>query len=386
MKITSKASNRVPFVDLVRHHKPFQPAFAKILQTTVKESGFILAPSVTQFEDAFAAWTGSRFAVGLASGTDALHLALRATGVGPGDEVIIPAMTFAATALAVMYAGATPVTVDVRPSDGLIDPSAAEKAITPLTKAIIPVHLYGKPCDLITLKRIADTRGIKIIEDACQAHGALLGKRKAGTLGAAGCFSFYPSKNLGALGDGGMLVTDDPVIYESVRMLRNYGQRIRYHHDSFGFNSRLDGLQAAFLSAKLPHVDGWNELRRKHARHYLKGLRGLPIGPMGHDASETNDHIFHLFVVRTHERDALQSHLTAAGIETGIHYPFAVHQLGFAKGHVRATSAPEAERLATEGLSLPIFPEMTSSEVDRVIQSIKTFFAKKSGRRSGTED
>lgn len=372
--MSSTPEGRIPFVDLARQHASLEDALQKAFADTVRESGFVLGARVETFEKSFAQWTGARYAVGVASGTDALQLALRALSIGPGDEVIVPAMTFAATALAVLYTGATPVAIDVR-EDGLIDPRAVEGALTAKTKAVIPVHLYGKPCDLKALERILAPKGIPIVEDACQAHGARVGTQRVGTLGKIGCFSFFPSKNLGALGDGGIAVTNDESAYRTLLGLRNYGQRVRYHHDSLGFNSRLDGLQAALLSVKLPHLDRWNDARRTHAKRYLAGLQGLPLALLCHSPSPENDHIVHLFVVRTTERDALRDHLTAAGIETGIHYPFSIPQLGVAKGKVRSGPTPQADALAREGLSLPMFPELTEGEIDRVVSSIRQFFA-----------
>lgn len=367
-------SSKVPFVDLNRQHGPLKAEFTAAFHKTLEPNNFILGPRLEEFEKAFAEWVGAKHAVGVATGTDALHLALRAIGVGPGDEVIVPAMTFAATALAALYSGATPVAVDVRSEDALMDPAAVVAAITPKTKAILPVHLYGKACDLEALKKVTEPKGIAIIEDACQAHGTLYKGKRVGTFGVASAFSFFPSKNLGALGDGGIVVTNDSKVYEALTALRNYGQRIRYHHDSLGFNSRLDGLQAAFLTVKLPHLEKWNQMRKDHAARYIAGLKGLPLQVLSQPATPTADHIFHLFVVRSPEREALQKHLSESGIETGIHYPFSIPQLGFAKGVIRSTSCPKADQQAREGFSLPMFPELRNDEIDRVIEAIHQFY------------
>jgi dTDP-4-amino-4,6-dideoxygalactose transaminase len=303
------------------------------------------------------------YAVGVGSGTDALHLACLALGLGRGDEVIVPAMTFAATALGVSMAGATPVLVDVRPEDALIDPARVEAAITPRTKAIIPVHLYGQCANMAAIGAIAAKYSLMVIEDAAQAHGATFGETRSGALGDIGCFSFYPGKNLGAYGDGGAITAASPELAEKVRMLRNCGSRVKYHHEEIGLNSRLDTLQAAILRVKLQNLDHWNTARRTIARCYDEVLEGVP------EIDRTQygrDSVYHLYVVRVAERDTVVKKLNARGIAAAIHYPRALHELeayralGYKQG-----SFPVAEDWARRCLSLPIYPELTLADAER---------------------
>ncbi len=363
----------VPFVDLKKHHAPMVKAFRQAVDQVVKNNQFILSEPVKKFEEEFARLVGARYAIGLASGTDALHLSLRAAGIGPGDQVLIPSMTFAATALAVLYAGAVPVCVDVREEDALMDLNDATRALTPRTKAIIPVHLYGQVCDMEALATFARVNRLTLIEDACQAHGAKWKGRAAGTFGVAGCFSFYPSKNLGALGDGGLAVTNDESIWKKLQMLRNYGQPVKYKHETLGFNSRLDGLQAAFLRIKLKRLNAGNAARKKHAAQYKKILSGLPLKILS-----TPESIYHLFVIRTAQRQALQEALHQEGIETGIHYPIPIHRQGFMQDIPGTRPCPVSERLAGDMLSLPMFPDLSPAQIKHVGQTVRRFFEKSS--------
>jgi dTDP-4-amino-4,6-dideoxygalactose transaminase len=363
----------IPFIDLASQHRglerPIREAFARMLEG----ADFILGEEVEAFEREFASFLGVRHAVGVASGLDAITLALWALQIGKGDEVILPANSFISTALAVSAAGAKPVLVDVDPVRYTIDPHLAAKAVTKKTKAILPVHLYGQGADMAPLKDLASTKGLALVEDACQSHGATLNGSKCGAMSDAGCFSFFPSKNLGALGDGGMVVTDRDDVALRVRLLRNYGQSGKYEHVIKGVNSRLDAVQAAVLRVKLRHLSKWNEARRRHAAHYDQALRDLPVVPPGEAPGTT--HCYHLYVIRAPRRDELKMHLEGTGIACGIHYPIPIHlQEAYADLKLPAGSFPVTERLAGEILSLPIFPEMADSDVDTVCAGIAAFY------------
>lgn len=364
----------IPFLDLksinLRDKADFQAALDRVL-----DSGWlILGGEVTSFEKAFASYCGSARTVGVGNGLEALHLVLRAWGIGAGDEVIVPSNTYIATWLAVSYTGATPVPVEPDASSYNVDPARIEAAITPRTKAIIPVHLYGQPADMDAIAAIAARRNLKILEDGAQAHGARWNGRRTGTLGHAAGFSFYPGKNLGALGDAGAITTDDAELAHRLDMLRNYGSQRKYENEIVGFNSRLDELQAAFLSVKLPRLDHDNARRQAIAARYSEGLADLEglVLPFVPAQAEP---VWHLYVVRTPRRDALQEHLKARGIGTLIHYPVAPHMqeayadLGFERG-----SFPIAEMIHDQVLSLPIGPTMADDEVDRVIEAVGAFF------------
>jgi dTDP-4-amino-4,6-dideoxygalactose transaminase len=374
MTSASKIGVGVPFVDLARSHGALRSELVGEFDRLVRSGAFVNGPDVAAFEEEFAGYCGTRFAVGLSSGLDALRLALLALGIGRGDEVIVPAQTFVATFEAVDQAGAIPVPVDIGFDDG-IDPEAIRAALTSRTAAIMPVHLYGQLADLVKVRAVAAAAGLAVIEDACQAHGAMRDGIGAGTGGVAGAFSFYPAKNLGAFGDAGALVTDDPEIARRVRAMREHGQSEKYHHEMSGYTARLDTLQAAVLRHKLPLLAGWN-LERSHIAglyaDYLSGL-GDPRLPV---VAENSRPAWHLYVIRTRERDALRATLTGRGIGTGIHYPIppylteAYSHLGFPRG-----SFPCAEALAEECLSLPIFPGMRDDEAEQVIQAVSAHFA-----------
>ena len=362
----------VPFIDLRAQYEALKVEIDAGLRRVLESSSFVLGREVEAFERAFAEYVGVRFCVGVSNGTAAVQLALQACGIGPGDEVIVPANTFFATAEAVSTAGATPRFVDCDPVYYGLDTSKLEDAITERTRAIIPVHLYGQPADLDDVFEIADRRGLIVIEDAAQAHGAIYGGRRAGSFGRAGCFSFYPGKNLGAYGEGGAVVTDDAEVARRVRMLRDHGSERKYHHELIGYNFRLEGMQGAVLAAKLPHLDRWNKLRHEHAQVYNSRLRGS--GLVLPRESPGTSHVFHLYVVQTEERDALQKHLTETGVQTGIHYPVPIHlQPAYAfMGH-KPGDFPEAERQAARVLSLPMFPELTYEQLSRVTDAVLSF-------------
>ena len=351
----------VPFAALGREHAAIADELRAAFDRVLGRSDFILGEEVERFEAAWAAFCGSGYCVGVASGTAALTLLLRAAGVGSGDEVVVPAHTYIASALGVIHAGARPVLCDVDQATGLIEPHAVEAAVTPRTAAILAVHLYGQVCDMPALERLAARRGLLLLEDAAQAHGAASGGRRAGGLGAAAAFSFYPSKNLGALGDGGAICTSDAELAERARRLRNLGQRRKGEHVEVGANERLDGLQAAVLGVKLPRLVAANAIRRRIAAAYREWLKGevrlleeRPATPC----------VYHLFPIRTPERDVVARRMRAAGVATGLHYTPALHRQPALEGHVRAaTELPNAEAWAAEELSLPMSPALTDAEV-----------------------
>lgn len=356
----------VPFVDLGRQHAPIvgelRAAFERVLST----SAFILGEEVERFEAELAAYCGVAHCVGVSSGTDAVTLGLMAAGVGSGDEVIVPAHTFVASALAVVHAGATPVFCDVDEGTGLIDLDAAEAALTERTAAVLPVHLYGQVCDMDAVGSFARRRGLLVLEDAAQAHGATHAGARAGSFGDAAAFSFYPSKNLGALGDGGAICTDDAAVAERARLLRDLGQRRKGEHLVAGVNSRLDGLQAAILRVKLPHLDRWNAARRERAAEYREALGGDLRLLEERPESSPN---YHLFPIRVADRDGLASRLADAGVETGVHYSPAAHeQPPFAGRDARRADCPAATAWAREELSLPMFETLEPAEVQRVAE------------------
>jgi len=353
----------IPFVDLAAQYQAIKTDIQAALNDVLERGDYILGKDVEVFEQAFASYCEAEQCVGLDNGMSALELALKALGVGPGDEVIAPANTFIATVLSISASGARPVLVDVNPDTASIDPQKIEGALTPRTRAIIPVHLYGQPADMDPILEIAATRHLFVVEDACQAHGARYKGRRVGAIGRAGAFSFYPGKNLGAYGDGGALVTNDHRLANKVRMLRNYGQREKYNHVTAGYNRRLDTMQAAVLRVKLPHLDAWNAARCAHAARYnqLLGESGLHLPQPASYAA----HVWHLYVVRAHdqvERDALRHHLSARGVSVGLHYPTPIHlqpayqDLGYQHGDF-----PISEHLAQIGLSLPMFAELTDT-------------------------
>jgi dTDP-4-amino-4,6-dideoxygalactose transaminase len=359
---------KIPFLDLKQAYLELKNEL-EIAFTRVMDSGwYILGEELRAFESEFADYCNVKHCVGVGNGLDALHLILRAMDIGSGDEVIVPSNTFIATWLAVSYAGATPVPVEPHETTYNIDPTGIETAITEKTKAIMPVHLYGQPADMEPILEIAERYHLKVIEDAAQAHGARYKGKQVGGLGNAAGFSFYPGKNLGAYGDGGAVTTNDPIIAEKVRTLRNYGSQIKYSHDMKGFNSRLDELQAAFLRVKLRHLEEWNARRLELVECYRQYLIGtkvlLPDIPMEFGS------VFHLFVIRTTNRDMLQAGLKEAGIETLIHYPTPPHKQG-AYRSMQGNDLPIAERMSREMLSLPMGPHLSRAMVEEIAQHIK---------------
>lgn len=360
----------VPFVDLKAQAASLGPAYAAALEAVASTASYTLSSDVTSFEGAFADFVGCSEAIGVSSGTDALKLAYLAAGVGPGDEVVMPVNTFIATAEAASHIGAMPVFVDCLAETANMDPEALTAAITERTKAIVPVHLYGQPADMDPILGLAGDRGIPVIEDACQAHGATYKGRRAGSMGTAAAFSFYPGKNLGALGDGGAVTTSAPEIAERIRRLRNHGQSDKYTHAEVGYCDRLHNLQAAFLSVKLPHLEAWNEARRRAADRYDALLANLDgVTPMGR--RDDIDHVYHLYVVEVDDRDGVRERLGEMGVETGIHYPVPLH-LQPAYRHLGRTGGdfPVAERMAERVLSLPIYPEITEAQIDYVVDCL----------------
>jgi len=359
----------VPFVDLRAEYHSIKSdvdaAIARVLET----SQFVLGDEVEAFEHEFAAVCGAAHGVAVSSGTAALHLALLAAGVGPGDEVITVPFTFVATVAAIQYTGARAVFVDVDPRSFTMDPSRLERAITSRTKAIMPVHLYGQPADMDPILAMASTHGLKVIEDAAQAHAARYKGRAVGSLGDLACFSFYPSKNLGAYGEGGLIATNDGAAAARLRLLRNWGQETKYTHLIPGFNFRLQGIQGAILRVKLRHLGAWTELRRQHASRYNDVLAGA--GLVLPEEMPYARHVYHLYTVRSRERDALQASLRADHIQTGLHYPVPVHlQAAYADPRYPRGSFPITERACAEVLSLPMFPLLTSEQVDAVVDAV----------------
>jgi dTDP-3-amino-3,4,6-trideoxy-alpha-D-glucose transaminase len=365
---------RVPFLALTPGADA--PAVRDAIERVVTRGWFVLGPELASFETEFASMCGARACVGVGNGTDAIALALRALGVGPGDEVITSAVSAAFTGLAILMAGATPVFVDVEDERATIDPSAVEAAITSRTVAIVPVHLYGQAADMARLGAIASRHGLALVEDACQAHLATVGGRPVGALGTAGTFSFYPTKNLGALGDAGAIVTNDEALAERLRRLRNGGQTHRYVHQEFGVNSRLDELQAAVLRARLPLLSEWTSRRRALARRYRDALRGAPVRVA---AERDAGHVYHLFTVRSPARDELMRHLETQGIGTIVHYPSPLPaQPAFAGLIDRATArrpnpTPVADRLCAEVCSLPLHPGLTDADIDLVVSAVRAW-------------
>jgi dTDP-4-amino-4,6-dideoxygalactose transaminase len=339
---------------------------ASAIDRVIASGWFVLGPEVEAFETEFAAAQGARCAVGVGNGTDALALILRALGIGPGDEVITTPLSAAFTALAILMAGARPVFADVDPRRLTIDPAAVASAVTPRTRAIMPVHLYGQPADMEAIARVAERHHLALVEDCCQAHLAAASGRPVGTIGAAGAFSFYPTKNLGALGDGGAVVTNDRALAERVRHLRNGGQTAKYRHEEAGVNSRLDEMQAAILRARLPHLGGWTGRRRALAAQYRAQLGGAAVVPV---PECDPGHVYHLFVVRSGRRDALRASLHDKGIETLVHYPVAIPtQPAFA--HMRPGACPRAGEACDQVLSLPLYPGLTDSDLAYVAAAV----------------
>ncbi len=360
----------IPFVDLKAQIRGIKAELQAAIETILDNGQFVLGEEVAKFEQEFASYVGAAHAVAVNSGTSALHLALLALKVGPGDEVITVPNTFVATVAAIGYTGARTVLVDIDPRSFNMDPETLERAITPRTRAILPVHLYGQPADMDAILDVASRHGVPVVEDACQAHGAEYRGRRVGAIGAIGAFSFYPGKNLGACGEAGMAVTNDGALAKTVRMLRDWGQAEKYHHVLAGYNYRMEGFQGAVLRVKLRHLETWTEARRAHASRYNDALaRNSVVRPP--EAMNWARHVYHVYAVRSGNRDQLQAKLQAQGIQTGIHYPIPVHlQPAYASAGYKSGDFRHAELAAKEVLSLPMFPELEDSQIDAVVAAL----------------
>ena len=364
------SDQEIPLVDLRTQYRALSPEVDAAIRRVLERADFVLGEDVEAFEREFAAYCEARYAVGVDSGISALELGMRALGIGPGDEVLTPPNSFIASSSAVSFTGATPVWVDVDPRTHNLDPDAARAALTPRTRAIMPVHLYGQPAELAAVLALAREHGLKVIEDACQAHGARYHGRRVGSFGDVAAFSFYPGKNLGAYGDGGAVVTNEEAVAERVRMMRNYGQRRKYEHTDLAWNRRLDSLQAAVLRVKLRRLDEWNAARRRHAAVYDELLAEagvtLPFAAPG------REHVYHLYVVETAERDAKLAGLRAQGIGAGLHYPIPIHlQEAYREQGRGPGSFPVTEALAARVLSLPMYPELSLEQLERVAGAVR---------------
>jgi dTDP-4-amino-4,6-dideoxygalactose transaminase len=365
-------TTQVPFLNLRAQHDPLRAELIAAIREVIDRSAFAGGPFVTKFEDDFAAFCQTSHAVGLGSGTEALWLALLAFDIGPGDEVITVPSTFMATAEAITYCGAKPVFVDINERTYTLDPEKLESAITPRTKAVIPVHLFGQMADMDPIMAIARRHNLRVIEDACQAHGAEYKGKKAGSIGHAGCFSFYPGKNLGAFGEAGALVTNDRILADKIKILRDHGQETKYHHSCIGWNARMDGIQGAVLQIKLKGLNQGNAARRANAKLYDEYLADAPdliVPPV----ADYGVHVYHIYAVRANERDRILQALAQRGIACGIHYPKPIHlQKAYQSLGLGAGSFPVAEKCAGEFLSLPMFPELSAGQIEAVARAIKS--------------
>jgi dTDP-4-amino-4,6-dideoxygalactose transaminase len=361
--------NKIPLVGLLEQYRTIKPEIDEAMARVVENSAFIGGEEVRLFESEFAAYCEAKACVGVGNGTDALYLTLKCLGIGPGDEVITVAHTFIATSEAISMTGARPVFIDIKKDTMLMDPALLEAAITARTKAIVPVHLYGQPCEMDAIMDIAARHGLKVVEDAAQAHGARWRGRRVGSIGDAACFSFYPGKNLGAFGDAGAVVSNDQDLIERVRMSANHGRLEKYTHQMEGVNSRLDGLQAAILRVKLRHLDDWNESRRRHAAFYLDSLSGSDMQtPAIHPDAVP---VWHLFVVRVSDREAFQQRLKTEGIATGIHYPVPLHlQPAYEHARILRGTLPATEEVSAEVVSLPMYPELTLEQLEAIANAV----------------
>lgn len=371
--VTLASSGPIPVTRLDQSDPALLEELLEVVARVASKGAFSMGPELEAFEEEFAAYCGSAHAVGVSSGTEALTLALRTLDIGAGDEVIVPTNSFIASAEGVSLAGATPKLVDVDPHTHLMTADAVQAAIGPRTRAVIAVHLMGSTVDLDPILAIAREAGLRVIEDTAQAHGAYHRGRRVGTLGDIGCFSFYPTKNLGAWGDGGAIVTADPALADRVRLLRSHGERPRYHHQVVGMTARLDALQAAILRVKLRRLDGWNEDRRRLGAALREGLAGTGV-ELPAPAFVGADHVYHLFVVRSDRRNALRAHLEQHQVATAVHYPFAIHRTqAYADLGLGQDSLPAAERLSEQICTLPLFPTMSEDEVARIVNAVASF-------------
>ncbi len=359
----------IPLVDLEAQYATIRDEINAAIQATLDETDFVMGPRIEAFEREFAEYCGVAHGIAASSGTTALHLALTGCGIAPGDEVITVSHTFIATAEAIVHCGATPVFVDVDPDACTIDPALIEEAITARTRAIIPVHLYGRCADMDPILRIAKKHNLNVIEDAAQAHGAHYKGRRAGSMGDFGCFSFYPGKNLGAYGDAGMVTTSDAKAAGYLSQMANHGRQTKYTHEYIGYNYRMDGIQAAILSVKLKHLEAWTEARRQVARHYDEALKDLPIQLPAPDSG----HVYHLYVIQCDKRDQLAEALKREGISTGVHYPVPLHKQPCFSSYPRI-ELPVTEALADRILSLPMYAELTEADQERVVEAVRRFY------------
>jgi dTDP-4-amino-4,6-dideoxygalactose transaminase len=367
----------IPFLDLKTQFREIEHEVLPMVKEAMENAAFIGGPQVSGFETEFAAFCDSKYCVGVNSGTDALRFALIAAGVGPGDEVITVPHTFIATTEAISQVGAKPIFVDILPDTYNMNASKIQRAIGPKTKAVIPVHIYGQPADMDPILEIANKKKLVVIEDACQAHGALYKGKKAGSMGVAGCFSFYPGKNLGAYGEGGAVVTQSEAIANKIRMIRDHGQAKKYYHDMEGYNGRLDAIQAGVLRIKLRRLASWNEARRRNAKHYnelLSPIKGITV-PLEAEGCRP---VYHLYVILVEDRDGLQKYLNDKGVGTGLHYPVPLHlQKAYSYQGYKEGEFPVTESVARRLLSLPMFPELAKEQIEYVAQAIKEFMNKK---------
>ena len=377
MPLLRRDQLQIPFVDLQAQARALRDDYERVMRSIVERGAYTLGPELAEFEREFATHCEARCCIGVSSGTDALKLALVGAGIGSGDEVVVPVNTFFATAEAVSRVGAKPVFVDCLAETALIDPAAAAAAVSPRTRAIVPVHLFGQPADMDPLLALAARHDLAVVEDACQAHGARYRGRRVGGLGRAAAFSFYPAKNLGALGDGGAVVSQDRELAEKVVLLRNHGASDKYHHELVGYCDRLHNLQAGFLVVKLRHLDDWNRARRAAAARYDELLADLPeVTPLCR--RDDVEHVYHLYVVETDRRDAVAARLKKEGVETGIHYPVPLHlQPAYAHLDHAAGEFPVAERLAGRVLSLPMYPEITAEQQEHVVDRLASVVAER---------
>lgn len=366
--------NRIPFVDLKAQYASIKHEILPAMEEVLETSAFVLGPSVSEFERSFAAAHDVRYVFGTGSGTDGNHMALWVLGIGPGDEVIIPANTFIATAWGATLCGATPVFADVNPETFTLDPEDLERRITPRTRAVVAVHLYGQPADLKSVMAITNDHRIHLVEDCAQAHLAEFNGKRVGGMGVTSSFSFYPGKNLGAYGEGGAVATNDPNLANSMKLIRDHGSNRKYYHEIYGHNYRMDGIQGAVLNTKMKHIEAWTEARRRHASRYAKGL-GQISGICIPVEAPYSHHVYHLYVVKAEKRDQLQKYLEEKGIATGLHYPVPLHRqrafshLGYSQGDF-----PVAERISDEILSLPMYAELTDEQIDYVCETIREFY------------
>jgi dTDP-4-amino-4,6-dideoxygalactose transaminase len=368
-------SESIPYLDLRAQIKPLRAEIDAVIARTIDNCSFVLGPDTAQFEKDFAKFCGAEHCVGFNSGTSALHVAMLLLGIGPGDEVITTPFTFVATSWAISYVGAKPVYVDIDDATFNLNPLLVERAITPRTKAVMPVHLYGQPFDVDPILAICRKHKLPLVEDAAQSHGAKYKGRTVGTFGEISCFSFYPGKNLGACGEGGALVTNNPAFAKRARSLREHGSSVRYYHDEVGFNYRMEGIQGAVLGVKLKHLEKWTRERRRVAKRYAELLADTPLQlPPQADFAES---VWHLYVVRHPRRDELKKHLDANDVGCALHYPLPLHlQKCYASLGHEPGDFPMAEKAAGECLSLPIYPELTDAQIQRVAMVVKGFFGK----------